>query len=101
MNYRNTLARQSNILKQKFMDQCVMDWNGGLFLVTPEFLTGLRMIQQPAEWVLDMNQNPIWIPQVEFFYEQAYNVYYTALSDYGTTFNQLKSQRSVETILDL
>ena len=101
MNYRSTLAQQTKILKQKFMDQCVMDWNGGLFLVTPEFLTGLRMIRQPAEWALDMNQNPIWIPQVEFFYEQAYNVYYTALSDYGTAFNQLKSQRSVETILDL
>jgi hypothetical protein len=101
MNYRSTLARQSDILKQKFEDQCVIAWNGGLFLVTPEFLAGLRIIEQPAEWVLDMNQTPIWIPQVEFFYKQAYNVYYTALSDYGTAFSQLKSQRSVETILDL
>jgi hypothetical protein len=101
MNYKNTLARQSDVLKQKFKDQCIIAWNGGLFLVTPEFLTGLRMIQQPAEWGLDMNQTPIWIPDVEFFYKQAYTVYYTALSDYGTAFNQLKSQRSVETILDL
>ena len=101
MNYRSILTQQTNVLKQKFEDQCVIAWSGGLFLVTPEFLTGLRIIEQPAEWVLDMNQTPIWIPQVEFFYKQAYNVYYTALSDYGTAFNQLKSQRSVETILDL
>ena len=101
MNYRSTLARQSSILKQKFKDESIIAWNGGLFLVTPEFLAGLSLIKEPAEWVLDMNQNPIWIPELEFFYEQAYNVYYTALSDYGTAFSQLKSQRSVETISDL
>jgi hypothetical protein len=101
VNYRTAFTQQTKILDQKFKDQCVVAWDGGLFLVTPEFLAGLKLIKQPAEWVLDMNQTPIWIPQVEFFYEQAYNVYYTALSDYGTAFSQLKSQRSVETILDL
>jgi hypothetical protein len=101
MNYRNILTQQTNVLKQKFEDQCVMAWNGGLFLVTPEFLAGVRIIEEPAEWVLDMNQTPVWIPQVDLFYKQAYNLYYTALSDYGTALNQLKSQRSVETILDL
>jgi hypothetical protein len=48
-----------------------------------------------------MNQNPILVENVAEFYDRAYNVYYKALSDFGKSFNQLKSQRSVESILEL
>jgi hypothetical protein len=101
MNYLATFNQQIKILDQKFKDQCIIAQDGGLFLVTPEFLTGIKNINEPEQWVLDMNQNPIYIHNIANFYKRAYNVYYTALTDFGTSFNQLKSQRSVETILDL
>jgi len=101
MNYRNTLAQQTKILEQKFKDQCVVAYNGGMFLITPEFLTSIKNIKETDQWVLDMNGNPIMVRGVAHFYEQAYNVYYTALNNFGTSFNQLKSQRSVDSILDL
>jgi hypothetical protein len=101
MNYRSTLANQIKVLDQKFKDQCIVAQDGGLFLLTPEFLSAIENITEDSQWVLDMNQNPILIDNIADFYKRSYNVYYTALSDYGTKFNQLKSQRSVETILDL
>lgn len=101
MNYRNTVAHQTKILKQKFQDQCVIAQDGGLFLITLEFLSSLKNINKDSQWVLDMNQTPIYIQNIANFYDRAYNVYYTALADFGTSYTQLKSQRSVESILEL
>jgi hypothetical protein len=70
-------------------------------LVNTEFLTSLKNIKEESQWVLDMNNNPILIQNIANFYDRAYNIYYTALADFGTSYNQLKSQRSVESILEL
>jgi len=101
MNYRATLAQQIKVLEQKFKDQCVVSYSGGLFLITPELINQLANIKETTQWVLDMNSNPILIRGIVHFYEQAYNVYYTALNEYGTAYNTLKTQRSVDSILDL
>jgi hypothetical protein len=101
MNYRNIVVRQTQVLQQKFKDQCVVSQDGGMFFITADFLTSLKNIKEESQWVLDMNQNPIYIQNIANFYDRAYNVYYTALADFGTSFNQLKSQRSVESILEL
>ena len=101
MNYRNILVNQIRVLERKFRDQCIVAQDSGLFLITAEFLTSLNDIKEESQWVLDMNNNPILIQNIANFYDRAYNVYYTALADFGTSYNQLKSQRSVESILEL
>ena len=101
MNYRNTFYNQQKIIQQRFKDQCVISQDGGLFFITPDFLVSLKDIKEDSQWILDMNQNPILVENVAEFYDRAYNVYYKALSDFGKSFNQLKSQRSVESILEL
>ena len=101
MNYRDTVAQQLTVFEQKFKDQCVIAHNGGLFLITPELLSQLSNIKEKSQWVLDMNSNPIFIQGIVYFYEQVYNVYYAALNEYGTAYATLKTQRSVDSILDL
>lgn len=101
MNYRDTVAHQIAVLEQKFKDQCVVAHGGGLFLITPELLNQLTNIKETDQWVLDMNSNPILIQGVANFYEQVYNVYYTALNEFGIEYNTLKTQRSVNSLLDL
>jgi hypothetical protein len=101
MNYRTTLLQQKKIIEQQFKDQCIVSENGGLFLITPELLVSINDIKETDQWVLDMNQNPIYIQNIAHFYDRAYNVYYTALADFGKSFNQLKSQRSVESLLEI
>jgi hypothetical protein len=101
MNYRNIVVNQIRVIEQKFRDQCVVAQDNGLFLVNTEFLTSLKNIKEESQWVLDMNNNPILIQNIANFYDRAYNIYYTALADFGTSYNQLKSQRSVESILEL
>jgi hypothetical protein len=101
MNYRDTVIQQTKVLKERFRDRCIVSENSGLFLVTPEFLSSIKNIKETSQWILDMNNNPILIQNIANFYDRAYNVYYTALADFGTSFNQLKSQRSVESILEI
>jgi hypothetical protein len=101
IDYQRTLSQQRKILWEKFQNNCVLAFGGGLFLITSDFLASIRIIEQPAEWILDMNQNPIWIPQVDYFYKKAHTTYYTALADYGNSYTQLKSQRSVKSLVDL
>ena len=101
MNYRTTFLQQRKIIEQQFKDQCIVSENGGLFLITPELLISIKNIKETDQWVLDMNQSPIYIQNIANFYDRAYNVYYTALADFGKSFNQLKSQRSVESLLEI
>lgn len=101
MNYRSTLAQQIQVLEQKFKDQCIVAHTGGLFHITPELLNQLSNIKEPAQWVLDMNQNPIFIEGIANFYREAYSIYYTALKEFGDNFNALKTRRSVDSLIDL
>lgn len=100
-DYQRTFSQQRKILWEKFQDNCVLAYNGGLFLVTPSFISTIKNIEEDYQWVLDMNSNPVWVENIAKFYREAYNIYYTALANYGKEYNQLKSQRSVKSLIDL
>lgn len=100
-NYQTTLAQQKKIIKQRFDDACIFPWNGGLFQITLEFLGGVKTVENIAVWLIDINGNPIWIPDVEFFYQSAYKQYADAATTYGTSYEELKKQRSVNRLVGI
>ena len=100
-NYQSTLTQQKNILRQKFQDECVLAQNGGLFLITPEFIAGLQAIQTSTRYVLDMNSNPILIEDISQFMQDASHCYEVAITAYGTEYSKIKTQRSVKALVGL
>jgi hypothetical protein len=98
-NYQTTLNQQKTILRQQFQDQCILAYNGGLFFVTPEFISGLSFIT--ASWIIDMNSNPIKVDTLKDFVELATKTYNDAVSIYGEAYSKLKTQRSVKSLVDL
>ena len=100
-DYQRTFHRQKTILWEKFQDQCVLAYNGGLFKITPEFISAIKSISESEQWVLDMNSRPVWIENIAIFHMEVYNRYYTSLAEYGKSYNYLKSQRSVKSLIDL
>jgi hypothetical protein len=98
-NYQNTLTQQKTILQQRFQDQCILAYNGGLFFVTPEFISGVSFIT--ASWVIDMNSNPIKIDSPKDFVELATKTYNDAINVYGEAYSKLKTQRSVKSLVEL
>ena len=100
-NYQSTLTQQKNILRQKFQDDCILAQNGGLFLVTPEFIAGLQSLSLSSRYVIDMNENPIWIEDIQKFVAAATNCYKEAVHTYGNSYVKLKTQRSVKSLVGL
>jgi hypothetical protein len=100
-NYQSTLSQQKNIIRQRFQDNCILAHNGGLFLISPEFIAGIQIIPVPARYVIDMNSNPIWIDDIPQFITDSTTCYTEAVHVYGTEYSKLKTQRSVKALVGL
>ena len=101
---RTQLKQQREILEVKFKDACVHAADGGIFNITPEFLAGIKVRTEFIEgdlWVLDRNQTPVLITDVEKFIMDAVNIYHLAVSSYGREFAELRKQRSVKAMIEL
>ena len=100
-NYQITLTRQKTLLRQTFENDCLLGYSGGLFLVTPEFISGLDSLNKISRYVIDHNNNPIWVEEIADLKIKSINCYNDAVTKYGTAYSQLKTQRSVKSLAGL
>ncbi len=100
-NYQATLSRQKTIIRQTFQDQCFLGHNVGLFFITPEFISGLDVLGPEPRYVIDSNQNPIWVEDLADLKKKSVDCYKLAVEQYGTEYSKLKTQRSVKTLVGL
>ena len=100
-NYQSSLKQKKDILRQKFNDQCIYAQNGGLFLLDFKWLAGIASIKESSQWIIDMNGNPIWVNDVQNFYKSSYETYIEALRQFGESYQELKSQRSIKSLVGL
>ena len=98
-NYQSTLNKERNFLKQKFQDQTVLAYSGGLFKLTPEFIKSIESLD--TIWVLDLNGNPVKITDKTEFLEQAQKTYIDAITAYGEAYQLLRSKRNVKSLVGL
>jgi hypothetical protein len=97
--YQATLTQQRKVIKQRFQDNCIFAYNGGLFQLTFNFLGALSQLQDASQWVLDLNETPIWVDDIADFKKQAQQIYTTALTNYGQSFTALRQQRTVKSLV--
>ena len=100
-SYQATLSRQKKIIRQTFQDQCLLGYNGGLFFITPEFIVGLDILGIEPRYIVDSNQNPIWVENLADLKVKSVNCYKLAVENYGTEYSKLKTQRSVKALVGL
>ncbi len=100
-NYQSTLTQQKEILLQKFKDACLIARSGGLFLITPEFISGLTLLDNKSGYIVDCNNTPVFIEDLEQFFNEAKLTYNQAVAAYGAEYSKLKTQRSVKTLVGL
>ncbi len=96
--YQAAFTEQRLILKQKFDDACIIPYNGGLFKISQEWLSGFDLT---SEWVLDLNSQPVKITNPQELLDAARTAYRSALAEYGEAFQQLRKQRSVRALTTL
>lgn len=104
-NYRQTFAIQRRILREKIDAQLTYGYNGGIFKIDRSLIAFVQMFvdQGRVENVplIDDNQNPIMIENLEVFRDEIVDRYYQSTLEYYRQYQDLKKSRSVEKLLDL
>jgi len=104
-NYQHTLTNQRRLMKEKFNSSLLYGYNGGVFKVDQTLINFVQfLISRDRQYnfpIIDSNQNPILIDNLEIFLENILNVYVSASLEYYNEYEIIKKSRSVEKLLDL
>jgi len=103
-NYMTTLASQKKILFEQYSQNTAFFYNGASFQVTRElinFTKTLIDLGQLDAVLVDDNNLPVDITDLNKFLEDILNVYALATNEYHSQYQKLKTSRSVESLVDL
>lgn len=102
-NYSVTLNNQRRSLKEKLLADVVHYSNGGCFTVTKELINFVKTLVDTGNEqnviMIDDNDVPIQIENLEDFLDTILNIYFTATNEYYTNYKLLRINRSVEGIV--
>ena len=102
-NYKQTFSIQRKILKEKVEAKLTYGFNGGIFYIDRNLLTFVEMLCNKGRTVgvvlLDTNENPILIENLEEFRDDILSRYFEVTNEYFEQYQTLKKSRSVEKLL--
>lgn len=104
-NFRQAFSIQQKTLKEKIQAKLTYGFNGGIFKINRELISFVQTLlnkgRDTGVVLLDQNENPILIEDLNKFQEEILDRYFTATNEYLESFQKLKKSRSVEKLLDL
>lgn len=100
-NYRTTLQQERESLQLKLNEQLIYGFNGGVFHITPELIsfTNVLLRKTSTAVLLDHNDLPIEIEDLEEFVDEILSRYVEATNEYYEAYNKIKKARSVKHVL--
>ena len=102
-NYMLTLNNQKRLLSEKYQEGLIYFYNGSQFTVSRELLTFVSMMlsfEQDELVIIDDNDIPCFIEDIDTFFSEIMNTYISASNEYHTEYAKLKKNRSVEKLVD-
>jgi hypothetical protein len=103
-NYQQTFSIQRQILKEKIEAKLTYGYNGGFFKIDRNLLTFVDLLYTKGRTsgtvILDSNENPILIDDLEIFRDEIFSRYFEATYEYFESYQTLKKSRSVEKLLE-
>jgi hypothetical protein len=103
-NYMITLNNQKRLLKEQYKENLVYYYNGGQFTVTQglvSFCQSLVSLNQDETILIDDNDLPIAVDDLKNFLSEIVTKYFEAANSYLVEYNQLKKNRTVESVVNL
>ncbi len=101
-NYRISLSNQRKNSKLKLQRSLTFSKNGGTFYISQElmsFINCLMMNGKETTILLDINDNPIEIKNVEEFFSEIYDRYYQTMNDYLIQYKEMQKARNVKKLI--
>lgn len=104
-NYRQTLAIQRKTLKEKLQGRLTFGYSGGVFYIDRTLITFVQMLLDQGRTgnvpIIDSNDNPIMIENLQEFKDLIFDRYFTASIEYMNEYELIKKSRTVEKLLQL
>lgn len=104
-NYRQTLSVQKKVLKEKVNAQLTYGYGGGIFKIDRSLIAFVQMLIDQGRIqnvpLLDANDTPILISNLEDFKDEILDRYFTALYEYYEKDQEIRKSRSVDKLIDL
>lgn len=103
-NFMSALAEQKRVLLEEYHQNTIYFFNGAVFKIDRElinFVKTLIDLNQETIVVIDDNNTPVDIKDPRKFLQDILDKYNFAMNSYHNKFQQLKSSRSVESLLDV
>lgn len=100
-NFTRTFEDQKNILKETYFDSLIYYTNGGQFTVNKTLLTFVNLLLQKQESavIVDDNDNPFQIENLQEFYDNILDLYFQSSNEYYEKVRELKTSRSIEKLV--
>lgn len=103
--YKQTLSIQRKILKEKIEAKLTFGYSSGIFKIDRTLISFVQMLidQHRTNGVvlLDQNENPIFIDDLEKFRDEILDRYFTSTHEYYEQYQTLKKSRTVEKLLEI
>ena len=104
-NYQQTFSIQKKVLKERISAKLTYGFNGGLFRIDRTLLTFVDMLcvkgRISGVVLLDANENPVLVDDLEEFREELFQRYFEATNEYFDQYQKIKKSRSVEKLISL
>jgi adenosine/AMP kinase len=104
-NYMATLSNQRRIILEEYNQKLVHYINGATFQITPELINFTKTLLDIGKvtdvTLVDSNNFPVRIPDVQQFFDNIVTIYFEATNEYNVKYSTLKSKRSVLAIVEL
>jgi len=102
-NYRQTLSAQRKILKEKSQAKLTYGFNGGLFKIDQTLINFIFTLESAGRItnvvILDSNENPILIEDLNKFKDEVFDRYFTVTNEYYEEYKKIKSSRTIEKLI--
>lgn len=103
-NYMVTLNNQRRVIHEQFLENCVHYLNGGKFSVNRDLITfchALLQNHQTETVLIDDNDTPVEVRDLQKFLDDILNIYFTNAYEYLDKYNEIKKNRTVKGLVDL
>lgn len=102
-NYQVTLSNQRKVLKEKTDSNLTIGFSGGIFKIDRSLITFVQMLIDRGRIenvpILDINENPILIINLEKFRDEIFDRYFSVTLDYYNEYQEIKKSRTVERLI--
>jgi len=102
-NYMVTINNQKRLLKERYYENLIYYFNGGQFTVTQNLISFCQVLvnrDQDSTILIDDNDLPVEIEDLEKFLDDILDVYWTSANEYYAEYEKLRKNRSISGLVE-